>query len=181
MSTRSSGSDGVGVEVRAARRRRARKRRRPAARDHRGVVGRERQRRHEHRQAARCAARFGVGAQPAVGRHAAGDADAARAEPARRLERPIEQRLDDDALEAGADVGDRPAAAADAGARPAVRSCTCRSTAVFRPLKLKSIRRSTAAAADRRRRARRVAIGVRQPRHRKRERAVVARRARGDR
>ena len=38
------------------------------------------------------AARFGVGAQPAVRRHAAGDPDAARAEPARRLERPIEQR-----------------------------------------------------------------------------------------
>ena len=48
----------------------------------------------------------GVGAEPAVGGHAAGDADALRAEPARRVERPVEQRLDDDALEAGAEVGD---------------------------------------------------------------------------
>ena len=64
-------------------------------------------------------ARFGVGAQPAVGRDAAGDADAPRAEPARRLERPVEQGLDDDALEAGGDVGDqrRRAAAAPSGLR----------------------------------------------------------------
>ena len=52
------------------------------------------------------AARLGVGAQPAVGRHAAGDADAPRAEPPRRLERAIEQRLHDHALEARRNVGD---------------------------------------------------------------------------
>ena len=101
----------------------------------------------------RGAARFGVGAQAAVGRTPPADPDAARAEPARRLERAIEQRVDDDALEAGADVGDlrrrqrgagavrvRGAAAAD---RSPVRSRTSRSTAVFSPLKLKSTRRAT--------------------------------------
>ena len=63
----------------------------------------------------------------------------------RGLERPIEQRLDHDPLEAGADVGDlrggsaRRVAGAAARLAP-VRSRTSRSTAVFSPLKLKSIR-----------------------------------------
>ena len=51
-----------------------------------------------------------------------------------------------------------------------VRSCTSRSTAVLRPEKLKSVRRATAAGSrSAAGRARRVPIGVGQPRHRKAE------------
>ena len=122
--------------------------------DHRGVVGRQRQARHEHRQLARLASRARVRAQPAVGRHAAGDADAARAVPPRRVEQPIEQRLDDDALEAGADVArspDRGSGSSSPRPSAARRAVTCRSTAVFSPLKLKSRpARQLAARCDRR-------------------------------
>src|SRR5688500_8860173 len=78
----------------------------PGGRNHRRIIGRERQAGNEHRDAALVAADDGVGAQPRVGRHAAGDADAARVVPPRGIEQPIEQVFNRHALEAGADMGD---------------------------------------------------------------------------
>ena len=99
------------------------------------------------------AARLGVGSQPAVRRDAAGDPDAAGAEPSCGFERAIEQRLNDGALKAGGDVRDvgagsiapaRPTPPPSSRARPdrAGPSRTRRRTAVFNPLKLKSTRRA---------------------------------------
>ena len=107
------------------------------------------------------AARFGVGAQPAVGRHAAGDADAPRARASRAASNVRSSSASTTTRWKLAQMS----AISWSGKRvdrPAVFSRTRRSTAVFRPLKLKSI------GADRRRQqawrrgcGRRVAIGVR--------------------
>ena len=75
------------------------------SRDHRRIVGREGQRRHEHREAGPLPRCLGIGAKAAVGRHAAGDADAPGAGPAGRREGLVDERLDDRALEARAQVG----------------------------------------------------------------------------
>ena len=56
--------------------------------------------------------------------------------------------------------------------RRAPALATCRSTAVFRPLKLKSV--ATSGGGNSRAGARRVPIGVRHPRHRKIDGAIVA-------
>ena len=141
----------------------------PGGGNHRGVVGRQLQARHERRHLARVAVRLDVGAQAAVRRHAAGDADAPRAVAACGGERALDQRRDDHALEAGADVGDLAVRERRALFAPGV---TWRSTAVFRPLKLKS--RSPFSCG-------RIAIGMRQARGRQRNRAVVALPARADR
>ena len=88
------------------------------------------ERRHEDREAAARAARFGVGAKPAVRRTPPAIPTLRAPEPPRRVERAIEQRLDDDALEAGADVRDLGAAARRrriGGARSCRRGRRCRS------------------------------------------------------
>ena len=120
----------------------------PGGGNHRGVVGRERQRRHEDRQALALAALGRVAAQPAVGRHAAGDADAARAEPARRLERAIDaasRRRRAESSRRSRRPPARSSGPASVGtASPAAtgtpRCCRWRTTAVLRPEKLNSAR-----------------------------------------
>src|SRR3954453_1182522 len=58
--------------------------------DHRSVIGRQRERRNEDRESVSRATGLGVGAKPAVGRDAARDPDAPRAEPSCGLECAIE-------------------------------------------------------------------------------------------
>ena len=81
--------------------------RRPAARNHRRIVGRQRQARDEHGQPARARRAHARRRAGGVGRHAAGDADAPRAmlSAPRRTEL-VEQRRDHHALKARADVVD---------------------------------------------------------------------------
>src|SRR3954470_14925603 len=74
--------------------------------DHRGVIGRERQRRDEHGQPGLRTARLRVRSQAAVCRDAARNPETLRIQPRRRFERPIEQCLHDRALKARRDVSD---------------------------------------------------------------------------
>src|SRR6187399_2551642 len=72
--------------------------------DHRGIVGRKADVRHEHGHARGLAPRQGVAAQAAVGRDAAGNAHRARAARAGSVEQLVEQRFHDDTLKARAQI-----------------------------------------------------------------------------
>src|SRR5712692_5286972 len=74
--------------------------------DHGRIVGGQLETWHERRNLARVAVAGDLLAEAAVCRHAASDPDAHRPVAARRVERAVDERRDDDPLEAGTDVGD---------------------------------------------------------------------------